>query len=1034
MQIPFPLRQALQDGTCVLFIGAGLGHYMKDEGGGPIPDASQLARILADKFRVPVEDTNVNLAKVSQYIEVKHGGRRELTAYISQVLAQAEPDESIMWIPSIKWKAIFTTNYDNVIQKAYDRFSHPKLNYVTITRSTGIRDFDPHLEVPIFHVHGSLFASESPDIIITERDFVKYREQRKMMFEQLKHYMASSCVLYVGYSHNDPNWNQLLLEVEEEFLPEQVPTAYRVDPYTSALEIELLKARNIITLSQRFDEFVDDASIQVEKVDVTALDIQNLKSRIPSGFVEDYDSNPVAVLRLLNAWTFVNEIPATELKSDVFNYVRGDRPSWGTVFDEGYFTRDIESEVYEAILDYITEPRQRVQVCLISAPAGYGTTSLLMILAAKLVKERAGVVFFHQESQELREGDIEYALSRNTRQRCVFFIDNAADHTRVLRAVLRRARETRMPAVFVLGDRTNEWAQSRPTIAGNTFEIQPLSDTEIERLIDFLAQHGELNKLEELSREHQIAAIRKNYERELLVAIREATEGLNLGAILENEYWGIRDDFSIRAYSIICCFNQHGALLRVDLLADLLGVTLPEYYDRTRGFLDGVVKFSEINQIDGQVAVRARHRLIARIVWDRCVSSADKQMILHESLAKMNIMHSIDKSAFESFIRSDRIVDELRTLDSKIRFFETAINKDPDNPYVRQHYSRMFMRADEPAMALRIIDEAIEMNGKIASLYHTKGTILSQMAISASSDEVGRRTLLHSENAFYTGLRMDEKDDYFYQGLSRLYLGWAERQDRDENQRTLYLEKAEEIINEGLKLARDKESLWIESARIDEFLDDQPGRIRALEHAVKNAPKSIIARYLLAKAYNMNGRRQEGLQLLAELSRDYPDEYRPTTEYALASLRFGGSLGSAIAIMNQSTLYGYSDPTFVATYGGLLYLNKEFDRADEVFNQATTREFRNARRVLFDPVTRLGWQQEYEASVKYVGDNYSYLLIPGFPDVTCRASKYHGIVLRVRMKLCATLAFTPRGPVVNNIRLLSEETDKSDLSGVHATT
>ncbi|MGG4399800.1 SIR2 family protein [Paenibacillus amylolyticus] len=1012
MKIPFPLKQALENGSCVLFIGAGLGYHMYDTNGNPIPDATKLAELLGDKFNVP-SDGKHDLMKISQYVEVIKKGRTELVSFIQECLVDATPDQYMMWIPTIKWRAIFTTNYDSTIQQAYNLHEAPRQEYVTITRSTGIKHFSSDLEVPIYHLHGALFESASPDIIVTQHDYVKYKDQRKMMFERLKYHMAASCVLYIGYSNNDSNWNMVLSDIEEEFFPDSPPTSYRVDPYTSELDVEILKARNLITIPQKFDDFVIDATVQIDNNFNRNADIEGIESKIPKKFMMNFKENPVSVLRLLSSWEYVNEINISIARSDVSDYVRGDKPTWGLVFNENYFKRDIEEEIYFSILDYITDTKRSVKNCIISGPAGYGTTTLLMTLASRLIKDNAAEVFFHNANSELREGDVFFALS-TCRDKSVFFIDNASDHTHTIRNILQQARESKKSILLILGDRINEWRQAKTRITGDSFEILPLSDSEIEGLLDFLGEHNELNKLEHLSREHQIASIQKNYQRELLVAIREATENKRIEAIIEDEYFGINDEFAKKVYQTICCFHQHEALLRVELLARLLQVTLVEFYQKIDGYLDGVVVNECINEVTGEYALRTRHRLIASIVWDRCVDVSAKDMLIHQSLDHMNILHKVDKKAFESFIRSERFIDSLRTFESKIHFFEKACKKDPDNPYVRQHFARMYLRAGIDTTALTLIDDAIKMNERLKVLYHTKGYILQQIVQNSDVEEIGKRRLLQSEEAYYKGLKMSPFDEYCYQGLAQLYLVWAKKI-KDDEQRTAYINKAEEVINEGLKKVKNKEGLWIESANVDSLIRDNIARIRSLENAVTNAPGSIIARYLLAKAYSLNNEFEKAKTILSSVVREHPDEYRPSIEYAYTIMKSGGTLDSSIAVLNQSTLYGYSDPLYVATLGGLLFLKKEFSKAEDVFNEAIKREFPNARMIMFDPEDRLGYRTEYDAIVKYVGDRYSYIFITGYPDIFCPSSKYHGLILRRDMRVRVTLVFTPSRPVIKEI-------------------
>lgn len=144
--------------------------------------------------------------------------------------------------------------------------------------------------------------------------------------------------------------------------------------------------------------------------------------------------------------------------------------------------------------------------------------------------------------------------------------------------------------VFVLADRQNELANAHMLGSGELYLIQPLCDSEIEYIIDYLQTYDELNKLKHLKRDDQIAAIKRNYNRELLVTIRVATEGKSFDAIIEDEYIGIGDPFCQEAYRLISCLHQFDVQARMDLLTTLLDVTEVEFYERTNDPLKGVLQ------------------------------------------------------------------------------------------------------------------------------------------------------------------------------------------------------------------------------------------------------------------------------------------------------------------------------------------------------------------------------------------------------------------------------------------------------------
>jgi len=1010
--LPLPLRHAIESGECVLFVGAGIGGNVKDAAGQPAPDGTALAKELAQRFSID-DGGESDLAKIAEVVQIRKG-RKELESFLRERLSGLEPDENLRWLFSLRWKAIFTTNYDWVIERAYELSPTPQQKPVTISVTSDLVSFDSRLDVPIYHLHGVLFGGADPAIVITQSDYSKFTEKRRMLFELLKREFATSTVLYVGYSNRDPNWKVVREQISAEFYPSKMPPSYRVTPNTDALDAEILKASGIDTLPMGVDDFVRVAAAAIKDLESLSDRLKSSKASIPSDLLSVYDKNPVAVLRFLSSWTYVNEAPFNE-SPNTNAFLRGDRANWALIAQQRYFKRDLEEEIYEELLDYATSTKPKPKASIIVGPAGYGTTTLLLTLAVQLVKERAGPVFEHRPGTALNEGDIEFASTLFPNQRPFFVIDNAADYSGRILSAVYRLRELDRPAYILLGERKNEWHQGRGKFAPNEFEIEPLSDPEIQRLLDCLSVNDALGVLRELERDMQTAAIKQLHGKELLVTMREATEDKRFDAILEDEFRGIGDAFSQRVYLMVCAFYQHGAYLRDGLLADLAGSSVSDLYEKTRHSTEGVVIFDCVDESAGRYAARARHRTIASIVWQRCGEIAEKERIILESMAGLNLNYRTDKMAIEQFIRSDRTVDTIRTLDEKIRFFESACRKEPDNAYVRQHYARMLIRESKGELALGQIEEAIRLNPNIRVLYHTKGVALSQLAIETESVELARRRLAQAEQAFRHGISLYDRDEYSYQGLARLYLDWARRVSDPEAAE--YIGKCEEVISQGLRVVKVREGLRIVSSEVQKLLGDAPAHMAALEKAVAETPGSIISRYLLGRAYRRSGQPKRAIEVLEPVIKNHPDEFRACTEYALALVDLGEPYAKAVAIMRLGTLYGFAEPRFVATMAGLLFLNKEFTEADKVFSESVRQEFprSEALAVEFRPTDPCDRSRalSMEGKVILVRAGYAFIEAAGFPKFLCPGSKFNGLVMEKGMKVSFEPVFCARGALAD---------------------
>ncbi len=1017
--IPLGLRSALESGECVLFVGAGIGEHLITRDGDSAPRGDQLARELVAHFRLDV--TSTDLAKVARIVELRKS-RADLESYVSKRLAVVEPDVVFRWIASVRWRAIFTTNYDNGIERAYELAANPPQQCVSISVTAGAKNTDTRFEVPIYHLHGRFGGEGGGPIVITDEDYTRYAERRRMLFEYLREKFATSSFLYIGYSARDSNWQQLHAELRREFAPSKLPQSYRIDPFADAIDVEIQRSASLETLEISFSDFVTSAQAQLKAVSLDSDRLEVLKRSVPADLRASFDKNPAAVARLMSAWIYVNNAPFHE-SANIRQFLQGDRPNWSLLGSGNYFKRDLEDEIFEDMLDYVTSDLRRPRGATILAPAGYGVTTLLMLLATRFVQEKAGPVFFHKPGTPLLEGDIEFASTLFERISPLFVIDDASDYPREIDRSLSVLRDLGRPSYFLVGARKNEWMQSRGQRVGASYEIEPLSDSEIDALLAFLARNQALNKLEALPKELQISAIKQRHGKELLVVLRETTEDLGFDAIVEDEFRGIQNEKSRQMYLAVCCLYQHGALMRDSVLSACLDLSVEEMYRQASSGTEGVVIFDCVDDVAGTYAARARHRVIAAIVWERCGDAQSRTQISQLSLAALNLNLPMDVKAFDQMVRSDRLVDGLQTLEDRIKFFETAARKDPGSPYVRQHFARMFHRAHLFDSALGQIDQGIALRPRAVPrvLYHTKGLVLSSLAIASESIEVGRRRLAQAEGVFRTAISIRNSDEYSHQGLADLYLAWAKHVDSTE-ECSAYLAKCEDAISNGLRTVRNKDGLWITSAQVEEFLGNEPKQLQALQRAVRESPQSIVARYLLARALRRQGRAKEACGVLENVVRSYPDEFRSATEYALALYESGQPLGTAISVMRLSTLYGYGDPKFLATLGGLLFLDNQFGEANDVFEEGFRRELSSDEMQVvrfrpFVPQSTIAYRRS--GRIYLVKAGYSLIEVPGQPRVFLHATKHRGVIIRSGMEVTFDLVFSARGAMAERPEVVS---------------
>jgi len=1030
VDLPLGLRQALESGDCVLFLGAGVGCHYTRSTGKPAPDGKALAEDLISHFKLDIP-TTTDLARTASVVELRRG-RKELDDLVKNSLKGLEPDEHIKWLTSFRWRAIYTTNYDMGLERAYELNTQPLQNPKPISITADLVYTDTHVDVPIFHLHGTPFEPCPSPMVITVNDYTKYQQDRKMVWDRLRNDCATSVMLYIGYSGRDPNWNLVLEEVAREFSPSLPPAGYRIDLNADKVDSEiLLGSRRIETLVVDLPQFHDLVDQQIGDYRPLPDVVSKYKDKVPPHLREDFEKTPAAMRRLLDSWIYVNNEPTT-LDPNIKDFLLGTKPNWSLIAQKRRFIRDIEEPLWFKTLSFITNPKAKSTSILVTGSAGYGITTILMSLALQIVAAKNGPVFLLKEGAEIRKGDIGYAASLYPDVPCYFVVDQAQEHAAELLAVITDHRKSKENCLFLLGSRRNEWFSTGVSVPGDILEIDPLSDEEIERLLTFLEAENALGDLRHLDLAFRFTIVKKKHEQQLLVAMREATEGNGVGfdAIIESEFRHIPDAGGSAAarqfYLLVCCFYQHGILIRDKLCENVLGIKLEKLYEDIGSSLEGLIEYFEEKFASGEFAVRARHRIIAEIVWKKCGTPDLKEQTLQKAIERINFTYRLDKTAFDLFIRSDEIVNTFRTLEGKTKFFEAAVRQDPENVYVLQHFARMLLRAGQLTLALSQIDNAITKDGNRStrSLHHTRGLILEELAVTAESVDVGRNWLLKSEYEFKFCIASNQSDDYGHTGLANLYLAWAQRTKLQEVEATEYLQKAEQVVANGLKVVRDRSSLLITSANINEELGNKPVQLEKLREAVASNSANAVGRYLLGRAYRDQGLPAKAIEALEPIVRNDFKNVRSYLEYVRAMIALGEPLQKCASTLVQCKLDGESDPAYVGLYASLLYMDGRHAEASVVWDAAKNQHFsfEESTRSRFRPMDPSDPKvvRTFEGVVKFTKQNFVVIQpASGGPTVMSPTTIVGGRLITKGMTLQFELSFSARNVIADRLQIVS---------------
>jgi hypothetical protein len=207
-----PLLYNLKRQKLVPFLGAGAALGL--EGAPGLPGGGKLAEALANECGYPGGDKN-DLPRVAQYYALKFGERRLRESVNEKLgLPDVKPGEVHNILAGWPIKAVLTTNYDNLMERAFSKSDKEP------AKAIYERDGDqeqiqtpPSVEKPlVYKLHGSLEDSDS--MVITEDNYTDFLisliEGNPKLPDAVSAIFRSDSILFVGYGLKDWNIRVLL--------------------------------------------------------------------------------------------------------------------------------------------------------------------------------------------------------------------------------------------------------------------------------------------------------------------------------------------------------------------------------------------------------------------------------------------------------------------------------------------------------------------------------------------------------------------------------------------------------------------------------------------------------------------------------------------------------------------------------------------------------------------------------------------------------------------------------------------------------
>lgn len=197
---------ALVNEAGAVFIGAGVSM------GAGYPSWADLLKDIGEDLGVGFSDVN-DLAALAQWsIQESGGATRVRNLLKEQIGKNLDVPESLRIIARFPVRHIWTTNYDRLVERAFEAIDRP-VDPISGTKDLALRATPGATR--LYKMHGSIDRLD--DVVISTDDYELYRSRRGSYLPLLQAHLTSMSMLFIGLSFTDPNVRHVLSLIRESF-------------------------------------------------------------------------------------------------------------------------------------------------------------------------------------------------------------------------------------------------------------------------------------------------------------------------------------------------------------------------------------------------------------------------------------------------------------------------------------------------------------------------------------------------------------------------------------------------------------------------------------------------------------------------------------------------------------------------------------------------------------------------------------------------------------------------------------------------
>lgn len=667
--------------------------------------SQSLVQTLENRFAIDTGGS-LQLPDIALVIEKKFG-RRELVKALHEMIEPLRPAQGVLNLPDFDWAGIYTTNYDKVIERSYQR-RNKMLNVIS-------SNFDfstsPLLgQQTLYKLHGTIDCDvvfgHQHRMIISGNDYDLTHDYRESLYARFTEQLFTNNAIIIGQSLADPDLRSVVDHAVKVKRDKGAPGHITLFAFTPDEHQALIyESRGLDVCFGGIDDFFAEMS----------------QVLAPAPLLPGITDDPLDRARSVHPSTITVATATANETGNLSRMFNGSPANYADIIRGWTFERDF-SEQIETQLS--TADNGRISYVL--GFAGSGKTTGVRKALIRL-SDRGMHCWEHKNPYPLHS-DAWKQIDDELRKRSEFgvlFIDDAHEVLHEVNDLVEDICNQETHGLkIVLASTKPQWNPRLKTPSifsnGHCYEIGTLSSREIGSLLDMLETNTDIKALVEESfigfnRSERQRRLAERCRADMFVCMRNIFASDSFDEIILREYAELGEDYQ-EVYRRVAGMEASGVKVHRQLVLRTIGIPAREV-QRYLVDLEGIIEEITISERDGIFAWHVRHETIADIIARRKIADEDEYFqFLRSVVQKLNPSYPIEISSMNEMCDPKKGIGRIYDKEKQNRLLRQMISLAPRQRVPRHRLIRNLIDLgdfDNAGTEIRIFENELKLDGPV---------------------------------------------------------------------------------------------------------------------------------------------------------------------------------------------------------------------------------------------------------------------------------------------------------------------------------